>query len=605
MKILGKSLTSGNWKEKVENFELNFSVVQKDGYEVKIEVVNLSDSPVFLKEIKIGEIEPSERLFVNNFQSWGPCTFVKPAKMFQFLKAIPMVGFGTSPVPWEFSDGIVSDYFIATDKEFAGFLSSKITHPYFKWHDEIVDVKIHVGKNLKPHEKIELETLWINVFDDLERTLDIYAQKVAELNHPKKSKPFFGWESWYSYYLNISEKALLGELEKVSNFGIKYEVFQIDDGYEADIGEWLKTNDKFPSGLEFIAEKIKGTGIIPGIWTAPFSVSESSELFKDHKDWLVKDDKGPIVAYENWNKKIYALDLSNPKVLDWIGGLFSTLKGYGYDFFKIDFLFAGMIPGKRYLDVTPTEAYRMGMERISNVLGNSHILGCGAPLFPSIGYVDSMRIGADTSPKWNGEIDTGIAGAKYSIRNAFTRNFMGAWWINDPDCVMARSTDTELTKNERMVNVYVPALLNGQFLESDFLDKLTDEDLHFFTGALNFRKGKAQVHFMDEERYIVITHNSMNGDIISFVNLSDSPWGDEIENYRNFLEKKDDEFFVIYPSMKYLKGSIEIEPHSIVIIMHRGKRVLRRDDEKEDDGRDIHYYWGEEYDGTSTQSYNR
>jgi len=598
LKLFGRPLDYGKRKEKIGFLEFNLSITQKDGYEIEVEIENTENEPKFIKDLKIGEFEVSEKLFMNNYQSWGPCTFVKPQEMIKVMNGLS-VNFAASPIPWEFKDGIVSDYFIADDKTFAGFLSSETTHPYFKWHDGIVDVKVYIGKSLKPHEKIKIEPLWVNDFSVLEDALELYANKVGELNMIKRSEPLFGWESWYSYYLNISQDSFLKELEKSSEIGMKYELFQIDDGYEKDVGDWLRTNEKFPEGLDFLSKKIKKSNMIPGIWTAPFSISETSSIFKYHKDFLVKDENGsPIVAYENWNKKIYAVDTSNPDALFWLGEIFSSLKSYGYEFFKIDFLFAGMIPGNRFLNVTPVEAYRMGMKKIADTVGNSHILGCGAPLIPSIGYVNSMRIGSDTSSNWNGVIDIGMPSAKYSIRNALSRNFMNKWWVNDPDCVMARSQDTGLTSKERMVNLYVPALLNGQFLESDFLDKLSDDDLHLMVGTLNFRKGRSHVRFLDGERYVIITKNSINGDIISFVNLSDSDWKDKVENYKNLLDKKVNEFFVLYPSMKNVKNEVKIDPHSVAIVMHRGKRNLRRDDEKEDDGRDIHYYWGEEYDGT-------
>lgn len=605
MNLFGKPLDYGVRKRKVGYLEVSLSITQKDGYEIEIEIENTTEDSKFIGDLKIGDFEPSEKILMNNYQSWGPCTFVKPSEIIKSMHELSD-NFVASPVPWEFKDGLISDYFIADDKTFAGFLSSKVTHPYFKWHDGMVDVKIYVGKHLKPHEKIKVETLWVKDFSKLEETLELYAKKVANSNTIKKFRPLFGWESWYSYYLNISQDSIIGELDRTSEIGMKYEVFQIDDGYEKDIGDWLETNEKFPEGLEFLSKKIKKSNMMAGIWTAPFSISETSSIFKYHKDFLVKDENGiPIVAYENWNKKIYALDTSNPDALFWLGEIFSTLKGYGYEFFKIDFLFAGMIPGKRFLDVTPVEAYRMGMKKIADTVGNTHVLGCGAPLLPSIGYVDSMRIGCDTAPEWRGELDMGVSSAKFSIRNALTRNFMNAWWVNDPDCVMVRSSDTNLTNSERMINIYIPALLNGQFLESDFLGKLSDDDLHLLGGAFNFRNGISKVILLDKERYAVVTKKSINGDIISFVNLSDFEWKVEIENYRPFFDEKVDEFFVLYPSMKHAKNEIKIVPHAVAIIMHRGKRNLRRDDEKEDDGRDIHYYWGEEYDGTSTQSYNR
>jgi len=48
--------------------------------------------------------------------------------------------------------------------------------------------------------------------------------------------------------------------------------------------------------------------------------------------------------------------------------------------------------------VTPIQAYREGLNVIRKAVGKSFILGCGAPLLPSAGLVDGMRIGEDTAP---------------------------------------------------------------------------------------------------------------------------------------------------------------------------------------------------------------
>ncbi len=596
LNIFGELIKSGKFEKTFGDFKFEYFISEENEYKISIEVENLSASEKFLKNVKIGEIESSDLIFANNFESWGPCAYINPKKTFEFLKNTGLpANFTLSPVPHELKNGLISDYFMATDREFAGFLSSKITHPYFLWNDGKIDVKLYIGRIFNSHERMVLDPLWVKHTDGIEETLELYAQKVLSLNGTRRSKPLLGWASWYCYYLDINQKAFLEELSKAQENGIKYDVFQLDDGYEIDIGEWLETNDKFPDGLKFLSKKITEAGMIPGIWTAPFSVSESSKIFKEHIDWIVKDENGtPLVAYENWKKKIYALDLTTPEVLDWLEEVFSTLKNYGYEFFKIDFLFAGMIPGKRNLNFTPVEAYRMGMERISKVLGNAHILGCGAPLLPSIGFVNSMRIGPDTSSEWGEDMESWSGGAKHAIRNAFTRNFMNAWWVNDPDCAMARSTDTKLTWNEKLINVYLPALLNGQLIESDFLEKLSKEDIHFFLGAMNFRNGASNVRFVDKERFVVISKKTMNGDVISFVNLSNSLWNVTLSDYKKFLEPKEEEFFISYPSMKEEKEKVDVLPASISIILHRGRRILERDDEKEDDGRDIHYYWGDD-----------
>ncbi len=595
LKILGKIIEKGIYSKKFEDISIWATITEGNIFKVELSMKNHSKGSKFVGDVTLGEFDSSETLFMNNFQSWGPCTFVKPEEVFTSIRSVDFpVGFMMSPIPWEFKNGIVSDYFIATRKEFAGFLSSKVVHPYFLWQNGIIKIKVYVGKELKPGEEIELGTLWFTRYESLEETLDEYAKKVAEFNEPKIGKPVFGWSSWYHYYLDISQENFIKEIELSKALDMNYELFQLDDGYEADIGDWLETNEKFPDGLEFLAKKVKENGKVAGIWTAPFSISESSKLFRDHPDWVVKNESGePLLAYKNWNKKIYALDATNPDAQKWFRDVFSALKDYGFDFFKIDFLFAAMIPGKRHLNVTPVEAYRMGMETIRKAVGESHVLGCGAPLLPSVGYVDSMRVGADTAPYWTNELDFGQPNAKHSIRNALTRNFMnGLWWANDPDCVMARSNDTKLNDDERMVNVYVPALINGYFLQSDKLSFLSKEDVYLLKRALNFRGGKSHVKFIDGEKYVILSEKTVNGDVLSFVNLSNSTWNVKMEDFSNLLPAKEEEFFISYPSMREAKpfDSQSVKPHSISLVLHRGKRKMIREDEKKKDGRDFHYY---------------
>ena len=51
-------------------------------------------------------------------------------------------------------------------------------------------------------------------------------------------------------------------LSRASQFG--FEVFQIDDGFQSAIGDWLTTNAKFPAGLDDLASSIDAAGFRPG-----------------------------------------------------------------------------------------------------------------------------------------------------------------------------------------------------------------------------------------------------------------------------------------------------------------------------------------------------
>ncbi len=70
---------------------------------------------------------------LNNWQSWGPMERATPATRFPELEAIvrDYSPYLFSPVPGELLRGPVSDYFAAWDGGLAGFLTSRVGHPFF------------------------------------------------------------------------------------------------------------------------------------------------------------------------------------------------------------------------------------------------------------------------------------------------------------------------------------------------------------------------------------------------------------------------------------------------------------------------------------------
>ncbi|MFX1262295.1 MAG: alpha-galactosidase [Promethearchaeota archaeon] len=300
-----------------------------------------------------------------------------------------------------------------------------------------------------------------------------------------------GWCSWYYYYTLIDE----GEMESNTNllverFGKEIEWIQLDDGYQRLIGDW-KPNDKFTKGLSALVDFINKSGYRAGIWTAPFIASQHSNLFRKNPDWFVKDDEGkPKVAGQNplWLGDYYALDLTNSDVISFLEKTFKRLRADGYEYFKIDFLYDAAIEGHRQnLFMTRAQAIRQGIEAIRKAVGDSFILGCGAPLGPCVGIVNGMRIGADIGPVWiyESEEEEGGLGMYPAAVNTLTRAFMhDRWWKNDPDCLMLRHDDTNTTMEELRLWMTAIALSGGLLLMSDNVAELSEERLHMFDKLL-------------------------------------------------------------------------------------------------------------------------
>ena len=298
-----------------------------------------------------------------------------------------------------------------------------------------------------------------------------------------------GWCSWYHYWQGVTEEVVLANLRELGRRRdeLPLDYVQIDDGWQAEIGDWLDVNEMFPRGLKWLADRIHEAGFRAGLWLAPFLMGDKSRLWQDHPEWAVEYRPAkPFIAMQNWGQDCYALDLTRPEVIEWLITVFRTVcEEWGFDYVKIDFVYAGAVDGIRlHPEVTRAQAYRSGLEAIRDAVGERFILGCGNPMGASVALVDGARISPDVAPFWKppGEARDpersrmSEPSALNAIRNTITRWWMhGRLWQNDPDCLLLRDSETGLTPDEVQTLATVIAMSGGMVLDSDDLTQISDE----------------------------------------------------------------------------------------------------------------------------------
>ncbi|MGI8563944.1 MAG: glycoside hydrolase family 36 protein [Candidatus Dormibacter sp.] len=272
---------------------------------------------------------------------------------------------------------------------------------------------------------------------DLGAALAAWAEEAAALRDRPLPKIPPVWCSWYHYYLAVSDEDVLENLADMDRLGIPVGVVQIDDGFEAQVGDWLEPSNRFERPLAEIADRIRASGRRAGIWLAPFLAGTESRLAQEHPDWLLAGAD----AGHNWGQQLHALDVTNPAAAQWLQNVVSTFRGWGFDYFKLDFLYAGALSGRRRQDASEVGAYREGLRLIREAVGpEATLLGCGAPLLPSIGLVDAMRVSPDVA-LWEvlDEADLSQPSRRLAMLAGRARAFQqGRLWLNDPDCLIAR-----------------------------------------------------------------------------------------------------------------------------------------------------------------------
>ena len=242
------------------------------------------------------------------------------------------------------------------------------------------------------------------------------------------------WCSWYRYFEEVTSAHVLENLRAIDAHDLPVDVVQVDDGWSPGLGEGLGVAERFGS-LPALVDEIRSSGRRAGLWLAPFLVGSRTTLAREHPDWLVGD------AGRNWGQQLVGLDVTHPGVRELLVHVLRRVVDLGIDYLKLDFLYGAAVPGARHEDLTGTEAYRSGLSLVREAVGpDVYLVGCGAPLLPSVGLVDAMRVSPDTFHAGGEDGSTGLRGLMPVAARAWQQ---GRFWVNDPDCLVARPSYSE------------------------------------------------------------------------------------------------------------------------------------------------------------------
>ncbi len=316
---------------------------------------------------------------------------------------------------------------------------------------------------------------------------------------PLPAKPLRGYTSWYNRFTGITEETIRQDLEGCKKLLAPGNLFQIDDGWQPFVGDWLECDPvKFPSGMRALVEEIHGAGFKAGLWLSPFIAHKDSALVREHPDWVVEVNGEPWFMGDNWGGFV-ALDIDKPELLDYLRQVLRrVIHEWGFDLLKLDFLYGAAVFGTE----TETRAARMirAMDFLRTECGDTPILGCGVPVMPAFGKVEYCRISCDACLEWDGAPFADLTHREHvSSKNAilntlFRRELCGRAHINDPDVFFLREENISLRDDQKLLLARVNALLGGVFLISDDPGSYTyaqraayKELVHLFNDAENVR----------------------------------------------------------------------------------------------------------------------
>jgi alpha-galactosidase len=347
--------------------------------------------------------------------------------------------------------------------------------------------QIELSVPVAPSADLSSEQLLISTGTDYHRQLENYGSIIRQWHHARVNAPSIaGWWSWTAFYFGLNQGTALTNAEWLSQNlkDLDYKFFHIDEGYQYARGEYTTPDaGLFPSGVKLFEGNVRHLGLSPGLWTAPFEISERSWVYENHKDWLVHNAAGsPIhagyVIAEEKLDPLYILDCTHPGAQDYLRQTYGTLaRDWGIRYIKMDFMDDSAIEGRYYKpNTTAMEAQRIGLQVIREAVGDDVFLDKdGSVMLNPVGFVDFGRISQDTGHTFESSRDaaTGIAARYYMNRNFF---------VADPDAfTVSRQTVDEqewhggkhpLTLDEARVSITLAAVSGGMYEIGDDLPKL-------------------------------------------------------------------------------------------------------------------------------------
>ena len=519
----------------------------------------------------------SKGVFCNGFQSWTETKlFTKEVRLKRQLRGAHIIGeaYGDGRFyKYKNLKGVAHSWtytYVKQPKRRAFFLGSLYDeNGYTIFEHHATENKLIIQKDVEGTKAIaDFLLLDIYVSTNFEQLCFQNYFEVQQLK-PLQTKPAMGWTSWYYYYTGINESIIVKNIDTFVQKNIPIDVFQIDDGWQQSVGDWLTVNQKFPNGLKIISDKIHAQNWKAGLWLAPLACEQNSFIVKEKPHWILKNEKGNFLKIgfnPLWSYWFYALDIYNEEVRNYLKEVFNTiLNTWNFDLVKLDFLYGtALIPrnGKSRGAVMYDT-----MQFLRECVGEKLILGCGVPLYAAKGTTDYCRIGPDIHLSWDFTLLKWIrARERPSVANAIhntisRRQLSGKWFWNDPDVFLLRKNKNLLSFSEQYSLLLANLLFGHLIFTSDNIIEYNEMKMKLYTSIFPLMKiEEPQVSFHND--FYIINFHIKDRYYLALINVS---------NYSK-MYKLPSSLFFDNQTDELIKGDkrIEIPKHTSKCLLNVG-----------------------------------
>lgn len=310
--------------------------------------------------------------------------------------------------------------------------------------------------------------------------------------------------NWEATYFNFNAEKLLAIAKEAKKIGA--DTFVLDDGWfigrksdNSSLGDWFLDEEKLGCPLNELISKIGELGMKFGLWFEPECISENSNLYRSHPEWVLQAPGRPGVL----GRKQWVLDMSNKDVVDAVFGMMSDiLDNNNIEYIKWDFnryltdVYSNALPYDRQGEVH--HRYVLGvydlLDRICTRYPNLLIEGCasgGGRFDCGMLYYSPQYWASDCTDPMN------RLNIQYGTSFCYPVISMGAHVTASPNHVTRRATSIKTRSNVAMAGTY------GFELD---LTTLTDEEIETLSKETEFYKKYSEL--IRNGDYYRLTHNN-------------------------------------------------------------------------------------------------
>lgn len=145
---------------------------------------------------------------------------------------------------------------------------------------------------------------------------DFIRQRIMNHDFAYKKRPIVV-NNWEATYFNFNDKKICDIIDVAAEVGI--DTFVLDDGWfgkrdtdTTGLGDWFVNENKLKGGLKGIIDHCKGKGLSFGLWFEPEMVSEDSDFYRSHPDYIV----GKCGIKSAMGRTQFVLDFTRKEVVD-------------------------------------------------------------------------------------------------------------------------------------------------------------------------------------------------------------------------------------------------------------------------------------------------